>query len=115
MIAGSIDPNCCWGGKDNVDACNRQGACNVGPDSDNYCAKFGITPQQCVSSLPLISWTFESIANILSNYRMLIVAIHGRGGESHALKVGMLAIGRLVAPTGFKVDVLYTDTLSIES
>ncbi|KXH55164.1 hypothetical protein CNYM01_13582 [Colletotrichum nymphaeae SA-01] len=47
MIAGSYDPNCCWGGKDNVDACNRQGACNVGGDTDNYCAKFGITPQQC--------------------------------------------------------------------
>ncbi|WYZ36525.1 hypothetical protein EsH8_II_000031 [Colletotrichum jinshuiense] len=48
MIAGSIDPNCCWGGKDNVDACNRQGACNVHPgDTENYCAKFGITPQDC--------------------------------------------------------------------
>lgn len=32
MIAGSLDPNCCWGGKDNVDACNRQGACNVAGD-----------------------------------------------------------------------------------
>ncbi|KAF4458293.1 hypothetical protein FALBO_14981 [Fusarium albosuccineum] len=48
MIAGSIDPNCCWGGKDNVDACNRQGACNVHPgDTENYCRKFGITPQDC--------------------------------------------------------------------
>lgn len=56
---------------------------------------------------------FESIANILSNYRMLIVAIHGQGGESHALRVGMLVIGRLGAPTGSKVDGLYTDTLSI--
>lgn len=49
MIAGSIDPNCCWGGKDNVDACNRQGACNVAGDTENYCAKFGITPEDCVS------------------------------------------------------------------
>lgn len=46
---------------------------------------------------------------------MLIVAIHGRGGESHALRVGMLVIGRLVALTGFKVDVLYIDTLPIGS
>ncbi|KAJ0109123.1 hypothetical protein J7T55_002315 [Diaporthe amygdali] len=51
MIAGSIDPNCCWGGKDNVDACNRQGACNVGGDTDNYCAKFGITPAQCAKDV----------------------------------------------------------------
>lgn len=106
MIAGSLDPNCCWGGKDNVDACNRQGACNVAGDvslslgadlcrrqssgvswnafgpwallstalttqslikfqclltrdtqTENYCAKFGITPQDCVSIILSLSST----------------------------------------------------------
>lgn len=112
MIAGSIDPNCCWGGKDNVDACNRQGACNVGGDTDNYCAKFGITPAQCVG-LPTSSWltldalVFSNQSLILwSCYRMLIVAIHGPGRGSLALRAGMLVIGRQVALTDFKVDVL---------
>ncbi|KAG7055747.1 hypothetical protein JMJ77_0008198 [Colletotrichum scovillei] len=67
MIAGSYDPNCCWGGKDNVDACNRQGACNVGGDTDNYCAKFGITPQQCVSSLTSYPFCPKTSQKHLSN------------------------------------------------
>lgn len=112
MIAGSIDPNCCWGGKDNVDACNRQGACNVGGDTDNYCAKFGITPAQCVS-LSTSSWLalersiflMQSLI-LLSCYRMLIVAIRGPGRGSLALRAGMLVIARRVALIGFEFGVL---------
>ncbi|KAH9879295.1 hypothetical protein J1614_002734 [Plenodomus biglobosus] len=50
-IGGGTDPNCCWGGQNGVDACNRQGACNVGADRYNYCSYFGITPQECVGLL----------------------------------------------------------------
>lgn len=38
--------------------------------------------------------------DLLSLYRMLIVAIHEPGGESLALRAGMLVIGRQVAPSG---------------
>ena len=40
--------------------------------------------------------------DLLSSYRMLIVAIHGRGGESLALRAEMLVIGRQVVPTDSK-------------
>ncbi|KAM0325131.1 hypothetical protein ACHAQA_007670 [Verticillium albo-atrum] len=48
QIAGSIDPNCCWGGKNGRDACLRQnGGCSFGSDPGNYCTSFGIGRDRC--------------------------------------------------------------------
>ncbi|KAF2846825.1 hypothetical protein T440DRAFT_482248 [Plenodomus tracheiphilus IPT5] len=77
MLGGGVDPNCCWGGKDNVDACNRQGACTVGADKYNYCSYFGITPQDCSlreCSLPIAAIPVRRKASLVLRERTFVTS-----------------------------------------
>ncbi|KAK0642606.1 hypothetical protein DIS24_g8831 [Lasiodiplodia hormozganensis] len=50
MQVDSTDPNCCWGGKNGMDACFRQAksqTCRDPNERKNFCVNMGIPRSKC--------------------------------------------------------------------
>lgn len=62
MQVDSTDPNCCWGGKNGMDACFRQvksQACRDPEMRKNFCVNVGIPRSKCVRTSSLLSAATE--------------------------------------------------------
>lgn len=98
MQVDSTDPNCCWGGKNGMDACFRQAksqTCRDPNERKNFCVNMGIPRSKCVRAA-LINLSWKN-----ANHRMFrtpTAATPGPDGASLAPRAGTLARTPTTAP-----------------